>query len=269
MRYEDPALLNDANYARLCCLLYEYGAHFSGWDWCGETEGVVWAHLRIADQTVIVLRGSVTRQDWLRDFYSIANPTDHGALGPVHPGFNLGMDAVLMQILRDGWLFHPSAPPASGIVVVGHSLGAAHATLLTGLISARFPNTKVDRCVFGEPRSGFQQLANLVNRYPGRSYRNGGTLIHDLVTDVPLSIPGVQHYVHANPFSLLREIPKVAAIAKLGPLAYHHMPLYEAGVVERFKGDPTIPRPLMASPIHFVYPTDELDDPSPALAKVA
>lgn len=137
---------------------------------------------------MLVFRGSTTFEDWRRDFDAWANPFGHSKLGPVHPGFLLGLDQILDEYRQKG---------SGKLVVAGHSLGAGRASIFCGLavVAGIIP---LGRVVFGEPRLGFQPLAHLIAAIKqSRSYRNGkfGTFEHDYVSDVPYRI-GLLQYVH-------------------------------------------------------------------------
>jgi hypothetical protein len=90
----------------------------------------------------------------------------------------------------------------------------------------------VGRVVFGEPRPGFQPLADLISSIKeSRSYRNGkfGTFEHDFVTDVPYRIGALQ-YVHPTPLIDVSALPPPAD--EWGIFAYHHMPLYAQAIAQ-------------------------------------
>jgi surfactin synthase thioesterase subunit len=70
------------------------------------------------------LRGSQTNLDWIRDFRSLAKPT---RVGHAHIGFFEGMSHMWSDLKL--MLGQPA-------MVTGHSLGAAHATILTALMIA-------------------------------------------------------------------------------------------------------------------------------------
>lgn len=169
---------------------------------------------------VLVFRGSTSFEDWRRDFDAWAPPFGHSKIGPVHPGFLLGLDQVLQEYEQK----------ASGkLLVAGHSLGAGRASILCGLavVAGIVP---VGRVVFGEPRPGYQQLADLIDPIEdGRSYRNGkfGTFEHDFVTDVPYRI-GLLQYVHPTPLTDVSALPP--ADDPWGIFAYHHVTLYAEAV---------------------------------------
>jgi hypothetical protein len=217
---------SDAEIAALCNGLYDYPGFASiAWDRLEqpvEDNGICWALKRLDTVDVIVLRGSTTRQDWMRDFEAVANPFTHFALGPVHPGFLAGMEnayAAMKSGLRDD------------VIVCGHSLGAARAGVLTGLmvLDGRAP---VARVVFGEPRPGFAAFAQLIASVPARSYRNGNDVLYDLVTDLPIAL-GPENYVHPCPLTQVCEEPGSDWTQQWGVFAWHAMPLYLAALEKR------------------------------------
>jgi hypothetical protein len=223
-------LPSDAGVAALCNAIYAYpGFPRIGFDHLeapDQDDGVCWGLKKLGDIDCLVLRGSVTPQDWLRDFAALANPFAHIALGPVHPGFLAGMEAA--------WA---AMKPRLGrkVIVAGHSLGAGRAAILTGLmvLDGRAPLT---RLTFGEPRPGFPQLAKLIDRVPARSYRNGNGVAYDLITDVPIAI-GIEDYVHPCHLSDVCEEPGPNWTRRWGVFAWHAMPLYLAAL-ERQEGLP-------------------------------
>lgn len=208
---------SDADLAALCGAIYDTmsGTGFDHFD-LGADDGICWAIKRLADVDVIVFRGSKTGLDWIRDFRAIDYIT---RVGHVHLGFYDGMEHMWMECKP--LLERP-------VIVTGHSLGAARASILTALMVAD-GHQPIARVVFGEPKPGFVDLAQVVNRVPGRSYRNGDERHHDLVTDVPLSIPPLQ-YVHPTPVIPVCARPEGDLFSRLGVLAWHHIPLYEAAL---------------------------------------
>ncbi len=181
----------------------------------GNDDGVCWGIAQEGDCDVIVLRGSYTNEDWLRDV--MAKPYMSRRMGPVHSGFYLGMDNAwtdMKEVLRHDAQY----------VVTGHSLGAARASLLTGIMLADGWPVEA-RIVFGEPKPGFAALAEFIKSVPSRSYRNGVSDAHDVVTDLPFTIPALGlDYVHPVPFTLVSAPPPVDDVT--GLFAYHHIHLY-------------------------------------------
>ncbi len=212
--------VTDRDIAVLCAGIYAYpGAEPVAWDYfdAGTStrfdDGICWALKRVEGFDVIILRGSVSFQDWVRDLRADSIKT---SLGMVHAGFYAGMTHMWSDVAP--MLTQPRT------IVGGHSLGAARAGILCGLMTqaGRAPAARV---VFGEPKPGFVELAKIIAGTPGRSYRNGDKRHHDLVTDLAFSFPPFQ-YVHPTPIIPVTAKPTDEGFGKLGVFAYHHCPLY-------------------------------------------
>lgn len=211
-------MLNNYAIAGICNALY-HPQPKGFWDDCWEHDGGYAAHKLVKLPAmpaidVIVWRGSTTVIDWLDDFQTL--PVPDGKLGEVHEGFLRGIaetKADVDKVLSKDRL----------IVVTGHSLGAAHALLYAGHLVAEtaFKPTRV--VVFGAPRPGYQQLADVLKQTPIASYRNRV----DPVTEVPFS-SALFPFVDCAPLTALDVEPP--PIDAWGPLADHHMALYLAGV---------------------------------------
>lgn len=207
----------DGAIAALCAAIYLPSAivDFDHFD-AGEDDGICWAVKKLPGFDVVVLRGSVTTQDWIRDFRAMARLT---RVGHVHDGFYAGMEHMWADLRP--LLFNPC-------IVTGHSLGAARAAVLCALMAVDgIP--PVTRVVFGEPKPGLIDLAKIISGIPGRSYRNGDDVHHDLVTDVPFSFPPLQ-YVHPTPIVPVCMRPEGSTFAQLGVFAWHHIQLYSAAL---------------------------------------
>jgi hypothetical protein len=205
----------------LCGSLYDYtGSPKVAWrhyDDGSDSDQICWSIARVGDLNFIVLRGSETFIDWWRDFDAWSDPFHKLNLGHVHPGFYLGMEQVWAE-----------AKPLVGpkVVVTGHSLGAARASILCGIM-ALDGCAPTARVVLAEPKPGFSDFAQLIAPIPSVAFCNGDDEGHDLVTDAPLSFPP-EEYVHPTPFTRVRSSPP--ANDKLGIFAYHHWYLYDAAI---------------------------------------
>lgn len=205
----------DAEIAALCALIYQPNSIVTGFDYfdAGMDDGVCWALKRLDGFDVIVFRGSLTLQDWLRDFRALAVPVT--GIGHVHAGFCEGMAKMWAE--ASGKIQQP-------VIVTGHSLGAARADVLAAMMVAENKAPKA-RIVLGEPKPGLMDFAAMVGNSPGRSYRNGNGFHHDLVTDVPFSFPP-EEYVHPTEVIPVCCEPTGDMFAQLGIFAWHHAPLY-------------------------------------------
>jgi lipase (class 3) len=206
---------SDADLVSLCAKIYQ---STDGWDYYdpGPDDGIVWSIKRLDGFDVVVFRGSVTLQDWLRDVQAFAVPS---RIGHVHSGFYAGMEHMWSDLKP--MLEQPA-------IITGHSLGAARAGVLSALMTVDHV-PPVARVVFGEPKPGLVDFAQLITRTPGRSYRNGDDTHHDLITDIPFSFPPMQ-YVHPTPIIPVCCRPDESEFADLGVFAWHHVPLYQAAL---------------------------------------
>lgn len=191
-------------------------ANFTAID-LGSVDGICWAHKQRADGCEIYLRGSVTMEDWHRDFLALPNfqPFTHSALGPVHSGFLLGLHELWDEIKRK---------TKGPWVVAGHSLGAGRAAILAGIMMSD-GKPPLRRVCFGEPKAGFAKLAKLVSAIPAASYRNGDDKHHDLVTDVPFTFPPL-NYVHPCDLTHVCAPPDEVMALRYGVFSWHSMNLY-------------------------------------------
>lgn len=208
---------SDALISSYCGLIYKPTAlfdfdHFDS----GLDDGVTWAIKKLPGFDLIVFRGSITLQDWIRDLRAMAVPS---RIGHVHVGFYAGMESV----------WHDLRPlltqPA---IVAGHSLGAARAGVLAALMTVDGA-PPVSRVVFGEPKPGLMDFGAIIKGIPARSYRNGDDRHHDLVTDLPFSFPPLE-YAHPTPVVPVCCKPDVSEFEQMGVFAFHHIELYETAV---------------------------------------
>ena len=216
-------MITDRAIAELCGALYAYpGNPPMTWDHYdpGEYDGVCWALKRIDDTDVIVLRGSTTQADWIHDAETWSEPVENEKFGPVHYGFSCGMERV----------WHDAQKVLRGVKVLvsGHSLGAGRACILTAIMVSEgwAPNARI---CFGEPRPGYAQLGEFIKDVPARSYRNAGTWGHDLVTDVPFTLPEFP-FVHPMPLIDIDVPPDQEIVSRWSVFAGHHLPLYVRGL---------------------------------------
>lgn len=205
---------SDALLASLCGAIYKPTALIGEWDYfdLGEDDGVCWALKRLSGYDAIVLRGSITAEDWIRDFRAAALPS---RIGWVHDGFYAGMEHMWHD--ARSLLKQP-------VIVTGHSLGAARASILTALMVSD-GEPPAERVVFGEPRPGLESHAAITRKVTGRSYCNGYAGHSDTVCSVPFSLPGLE-FTRATPLIPVSAPP--LPNDNWGLFAFHHIELYEA-----------------------------------------
>jgi hypothetical protein len=214
-------MLTDAQLAQFMVNLYAGEAAFFDIFDPGPIDSICWGALQVgpaineAAVTYIFLRGSVTLGDWLRDAMAIANPFTHDALGPCHPGFYLGMHELWLEI---------QAKTQGPWILVGHSLGAGRGYIL-GAIMVLDGKPPLRQVYFGSPKPGFSKLASIVGIVPTSSYRNGNAVHHDLVTDLPATLPP-EEYVQPDELILVSAAPPLPFVGIFGIFAWHHIALY-------------------------------------------
>jgi hypothetical protein len=220
-------MIRDADVAALCRGIYAYPGDVPiSWDHYddGTGDGICWGVKRLDSIVdVVVFRGSRTLRDWILDFDTVADPFSHDAIGPVHPGFLLGIEQVVKE-------FTPMFAGACEVVITGHSLGAGRAAIMAGLM-LETGWTPAAVVTFGQPKPGFAKLATIISRAPARWYCNGDANGHDLVTDVPLSFPP-EEYVHSGAAMRVSKTPTPTGFAQDGMFAYHDMRLYHEAMGE-------------------------------------
>lgn len=190
-----------ATLAQLCNLIY---LQVEGWDDYWVRDDVVIAR----SGNTLVLRGSVTANDWMRDADDV--PEYHKQLGWCHKGFLTGMDDVFAEVRNS---------VAPGVNITGHSLGGARARLLAGLFAVNGIQVGT-LCVFGSPKPAAQRLVELIQASGMQhvSYRNNA----DIVPTLPPF-----GFVHTEEWTLLKSDPAVTNFASLRD---HSMDLYCAAL---------------------------------------
>jgi hypothetical protein len=187
------------------------------WDHQNDSKdsiGVKWFIKKIGYIWFVVFPGTENLVELLKDFDAI--PVEDHVLGLVHMGFMWGM--------HDTWSTIDHIIGKDPFIVGGHSMGAAHATLFTGLAVAR-KRPPLRRVVFGEPLSGFARQAELVSRVPSVSY----CAFDDTGKDPIPSLPPAIGYARASPLTDIRVKVTPEAIDAMPPLPnlpLHYLPGY-------------------------------------------
>ena len=214
-------MISDADLVDIITALYDpqpgYFSHIE------TTAGVTWGLRDQGFDQVIVCRGSVTLEDWLRDLESEAARIIPGypSVGHVPYGFGAGILDAYKAI--SSVVFAQNAS-----YVVGHSLGAAHAAILAGMLVA--DGRPVKRLlVCGCPRPGMAHLSTLLSETPISSFRNGP----DPVCSVPVPLPPLLEWRHVVPPRRITVAPTDSnwhGLPAESPLAFHNIQLYRSGV---------------------------------------
>jgi len=163
---EFPTVTTDTDIAQLCLAIYSSSG---AWDQLELPEdGIAFGVKDLGTVIALIFRGSTSLPDFIHHSEAIADPFEHDGLGPVHPGFFAGLPE-LWDRLKNTLTNKPC-------VVAGHSLGAARASLFTGLMVPA-DHSPVRRLCFGEPRSGFPQSDREQSATPsGVARARGGEL---------------------------------------------------------------------------------------------
>lgn len=199
-------MTTDNDIARVCASSYD---STTTWDklWQGADSGDIYVG---ETHDTICFRGSVTQEDWFRDFDALS--VDDPILGGLHAGFAQGIHEFFTKNLQ---LLRPNS------IICGHSLGAARALIMGAYMeqAGLRPRAVI---VFGAPRPGFARLAEILQPVTVRSYKNR----FDPVTDVPVPFFPSLPYVHPRQSININVKPP---LEDLELLADHHIELYVSG----------------------------------------
>ncbi|KAJ2460526.1 hypothetical protein GGF42_000786 [Coemansia sp. RSA 2424] len=151
------------------------------------------AHKDDTKEIIVSWRGSTTLMDWVADFTVASHPwPDHIDGSAVHSGFLLAYNAGASKI-KDVVAGLVQTYPDYKIVLTGHSLGGAQATLAAVDIVAEHPEwaNKLELYTYGQPRVGNAVFSNWLSKQPFPIFRT--VYRGDLVAQVPLVAMGFQH----------------------------------------------------------------------------
>ncbi|KAH6845495.1 Alpha/Beta hydrolase protein [Chaetomium sp. MPI-CAGE-AT-0009] len=140
---------------------------------------------------VVAFRGSTSVRNWIADFIFIQVPCDLGSGCLAHTGFYASWGEVASRVL-DGIRAATKANPTYKVVVTGHSLGGAVATLATAYI--RKAGIAADLYTYGSPRVGNLPFVEYITKQAGAEYR-----ITHTDDPVPRLPPILLNYRHVSP----------------------------------------------------------------------
>ena len=149
----------------------------------GRHDGQVTIRKTPEGQALVAFRGSESWKDWLINLTRYQSEYPQLAGGRVHTGFLRQHDAMWERIVSHLQTY--ATLESRGILVTGHSLGGALATLFAVRIASLLPSVPVACYVFGSPRvgnrafvEGGQRLANLSVLRVNNAY--------DLIPQIPV-----------------------------------------------------------------------------------
>ena len=221
--------LTDRDCANLCAAAYTPARDVPGtWDVAIFLNQVRVLIKRYDDCDAVVFPGTDDLEQWIEDFTAIPRTTDHPQLGPVHEGFYAGMPVVLPKIVA---ALRPGVP----CIVIGHSLGAAHAWLYAGL-TCQEGTTGLQRpperiVCFGSPKPSMgTKLADALGNagISCTSYRNATADGYDRVTDLPWSVPPLLEWQQPEFLTDVAVQPPDVSFAALR-WPWHAIALYQQG----------------------------------------
>ena len=140
------------------------------------------ARQRTSRVVFVTFRGTQSLEDWLSNltFYQI--PHDAGAeWGQVETGFNLLYQQCTVSVVQGV----KAAGAAPRVIVTGHSLGGALATLATADLTIN--GIAAEMYSMAAPRTGDPAFAAKFNSTVNAAWRLANT--EDIVTTVPLATP--------------------------------------------------------------------------------
>lgn len=180
--------MNALKYAKACKEAYgpSLDSFIKGWGINGVSINLT----RIDCDYVLVLRGSLTAEDWIRCLDT--TPVFHEKLGWCHAGFISGLNDVFKAV--------QNCTGGEPVSFTGHSLGGARARLLAGLFIVNGLPVK-NLVTFGSPKPAFNTLKEIIdnsNIYHV-SFRNN----EDIVPTLPETLPPVFDYVHPDIYQVI------------------------------------------------------------------
>lgn len=171
-------MISDLDLAQACAAIYVSPASIPV-----PASGVYVRVTEATDGLIVAFRGSVTPQDWWRDFNTIAvMPRLHPQLGLCHAGFIDAAESIVGAV-RTAIANRP-------FCLTGHSLGGAEAVAIGGLLVC-MGVIPVMIATFGAPRVGMRKFVGVLSAVKSlRQYRRG----NDPVPDVPFFLPLIYRY---------------------------------------------------------------------------
>ena len=146
-----------------------------------DVQGFI-GYLPSQNSIYVVYRGSTSIKDWLNNLDALTTSYDKCSDCKVHKGFYSAHQSVIGEVISKVKALKAKYPSYT-VVVTGHSLGAAMATLTTlDFIDASISPLRMFH--FGSPRVGNTAFANFASAKIGD--RNRNTHHKDMVPHAPM-----------------------------------------------------------------------------------
>ncbi|KAI9747235.1 MAG: hypothetical protein M1815_004486 [Lichina confinis] len=140
---------------------------------------------------ICTFRGSTSARNWLNNLHFFPRPTDICPGCALHEGFSRSAGEVRGRVVP-GIRAALDANPGFNVVIAGHSLGGALATITAAEV--RKAGIPAALYTYGAPRVGNKAFADFVGAQAGGNFRV--TNRNDLVPRLP---PREFGYAHVNP----------------------------------------------------------------------
>ncbi|KAJ2494037.1 hypothetical protein IWW37_000115 [Coemansia sp. RSA 2050] len=151
------------------------------------------AHKDDTKEIIVSWRGSTTLKDWVTNFQIVPTPWPAHINGSaVHSGFLYAYSAGASKIKAVVAGLAQKYPDYK-IVLTGHSLGGAQATLAAVDIASEHPEwvNRLELYTYGQPRVGNAAFSDWLSKQPFSIFR--AVYREDVVAQVPLRSMGFQH----------------------------------------------------------------------------
>jgi len=140
---------------------------------------------------LVVFRGSMDVYSWITNLQFLYDTYPYCSGCEVHSGFHKAWLSVRSEIQASVATAIKMCGPKCGIIVTGHSLGGALATLCMAEIVQWYPGVNTFSYTFGSPRVGNDNFATYYNSIQPNNYRLVNQ--HDLVPHVPTQVMQYHH----------------------------------------------------------------------------
>lgn len=165
--------------------------------------------------------------DWINDLKFLPANFPYGQKNntaiKVHSGFIEAYNSV-----REAMFKAAKETPHKQIIVTGHSLGAALATMCAVDIKYNLSDKSVSVYTFGSPKVGNADFAKFYNKHVPQTYRVVNSV--DVVPNLPPNIPLVVSYEHVGELHHLGDLQasQVSANAGMCHLPVNYIKCLEA-----------------------------------------